>query len=83
LSGYIARTNWPNGAANARLIAAAPEMAKVLSGTSGAFLAVLLENLAARLVMSGVAEDDDIVMEARSRAAKTRALLARIRGETL
>lgn len=67
---------------NARLIAAAPEMAAVLSGTTGAFLAVLLENMAARLVMLGASEDDDLVVEARSRATKTRAILARIKGKT-
>ena len=66
--------------ANARLIAEAPAMAEVLDGTTGAFLAVLLENLAARLVMLGTAEDDDLVVEARHRAAKTRAILARIKG---
>jgi hypothetical protein len=71
----------PENEANAALIAAAPEMADVLSGTTGAFMAVLLENLAARLVMLGTAEDDDLVVEARHRAAKTRALLARIRGD--
>jgi hypothetical protein len=66
---------------NADILLAAPEMAEVLDGTTGAFMAALLEIMAARLVMLGAAEDDDIVAEAKHRAAKTRALLARIKGE--
>jgi hypothetical protein len=37
LDGWVARANWQNGVANARLIAAAPEMAEVLERMAAPF----------------------------------------------
>jgi len=79
--GLVSAHGNPRAVANTAIAEAAPEMAEVLDGTTGAFMAALLEIMAARLVMLGAAEDDDIVVEAKHRAAKTRALLARIKGE--
>jgi hypothetical protein len=78
LDGWVARANWQNGVANARLIAAAPEMAAVLEE--------LASDLEAEInARYGTAPSHTLEIYRRERdmgpVYTARALLARIKGK--
>jgi hypothetical protein len=74
--GWIAQVNWQNRQANARLIAAAPEMADELASAAAVF-----EHYAALHLAKGTPDGNEKAQANAKHAGRIRALLARIRGD--